>query len=77
VRSSLPDDFVEKINQIKNNIHLPVVAGFGISSYESAQEVLRYADGVVVGSFFVKALEEGVSYSELTKLARNIMGENS
>ncbi len=72
VRSSLPHDFAETMQRIQSNVHLPVVTGFGISTHEAASEVLRYANGVVVGSLFVKALEDGMSPDELTQLARNI-----
>jgi len=49
-----------------------VIIGFGISSYQAAEKVLQYADGVVVGSLFVKAIEDGASSAELTQLARRI-----
>jgi tryptophan synthase alpha chain len=72
VRSSLPHDFSETLQRIKSIVNLPVVAGFGISTPLMAKEALRDADGVVVGSLFVKALEEGMPFDELTRLARNI-----
>jgi tryptophan synthase alpha chain len=72
VRSHLPEDFLEKIQHVKSNTQLPVVVGFGISNKETAAEVLQYADGVVVGSLFVKALEDGMKPEELTQLARTI-----
>jgi tryptophan synthase alpha chain len=71
-RSKLPPDFAEKMHQIKANVHLPVVVGFGISTVEAAKEVIEHADGVVVGSLFVKALEEGVSPNALTMLASRL-----
>lgn len=78
MRSGLPEDFAEKIQVIKSIVRLPVMTGFGIASAETANEVLRYTDGVVVGSLFVKALEDGISPSGLTELAqslRNALGE--
>lgn len=72
MRSSLPCDFQQKIQSIKSIVNLPVVAGFGISNQEMVNCVLKYADGVVVGSLFVKALEEGVHPSTLSTLARDI-----
>jgi tryptophan synthase alpha chain len=72
VRNSLPDDFQQKVESIKAVAHLPVVVGFGISNQEMADCVLEHADGVVVGSLFVKALEDGVSPSTLSNLARDI-----
>lgn len=72
IRSNLPEDFVEKIHMIKANTQLPVVVGFGISERTTAKQVLQHADGVVVGSLFVKAVEDGMTPNELTSLARNI-----
>ncbi len=72
VRNALPEDFQDKIELIKKTMHLPVVVGFGISNQEMANNVLEHADGVVVGSLFVKALEEGASPSVLSALAREI-----
>ncbi|MCR9191316.1 MAG: tryptophan synthase subunit alpha [Gammaproteobacteria bacterium] len=72
MRDGLPEDFVSTIQTIQAHVHLPVITGFGISSYQTAEKVLQYADGVVVGSLFVKALEDGASPAELTQLARRI-----
>jgi len=72
LRNALPDDFQQKIQFIKSTVHLPVVVGFGISNQEMADRVLEHADGVVVGSLFVKVLEEGMHPSALSKLARDI-----
>ncbi|WP_342220314.1 tryptophan synthase subunit alpha [Rickettsiella endosymbiont of Miltochrista miniata] len=72
LRNELPKNFREKINTLKSMVDLPVIVGFGISNQEAVYRVLQYADGVVVGSLFVKALEEGASPSTLTKLAQNL-----
>lgn len=72
LRDGLPEGFQEKMASIKAIVNLPVVVGFGISNNKMAKEVCKVADGVVVGSLFVKALEEEVSLSSLTKLARDI-----
>ena len=69
---TLPDHFQQKIEAIKAVIHLPLVVGFGISNQEMAACVLEQADGVVVGSLFVKTLEDGEYPSTLSKLARAI-----
>ncbi|OAI48252.1 tryptophan synthase subunit alpha [Gammaproteobacteria bacterium SCGC AG-212-F23] len=72
VRTDLPSDFTEKMQSIQANVNLPVITGFGISSRDAATKVLQYADGVVVGSLFVKALEDGITPTELTTLAASI-----
>ena len=35
----------------------PIAVGFGISTVEQARTVAQFADGVVVGSLLVKAME--------------------
>ncbi len=53
-RSSLPDDLEEKLKQIRAHTELPIAVGFGISNRETADAVLKVADGFVVGSYFVE-----------------------
>jgi tryptophan synthase alpha chain len=72
VRTDLPVDFVKKIREIKNHTRFPLIAGFGISTPDIAKQVIKYTEGVVVGSLFVKALEDGMSLSKLTRLAASI-----
>lgn len=72
MRRSLPEGFAKKMKIIKKHTHLPVVAGFGISTKEDAEEVIKHADGFVVGSFFVDAIEKGAAPEELKQLAIKI-----
>ena len=72
IKSELPNDFAENIKLIKSHAQLPVIAGFGISTRKMAAQVLEHADGFVVGSLFVKAIEDGITPEKLTNLARNL-----
>jgi len=72
IKTGLPDDFAERIKLIKSHAKLPVITGFGISTREMAAQVLEHADGFVVGSLFVKAIEDGMTPDELSRLARNL-----
>ncbi len=72
VKSSLPSNFSENMKKIKPRVHLPVVAGFGISNAAMAKEVLQHANGFVVGSLFVDAIARGMSDQELIHLAKSI-----
>jgi tryptophan synthase alpha chain len=47
-----------EVGAIRNAVDLPVAVGFGISTPEQAARVGACADGVVVGSALVRALEE-------------------
>ena len=69
IKQDLPGDYQDKITTIKSLSQLPVVAGFGISSRKLAASALKYADGFVVGSYFVKAINEGITPDGLTQLA--------
>lgn len=72
IRQNLPAGFEQDVRRIKSCTGLPVAAGFGISNSASAKEALRYADGFVVGSYFVDAMEKSVSPEVLKKMAEAI-----
>lgn len=72
VRSSLPEDFERQIERIKKFSSLPVLAGFGISSREVAEEVLHSTDGFVVGSAFVKVIGEKQSPKILKEMVQSM-----
>ena len=54
VRTSLPDDLRQNLSALKAVSPAPVAAGFGISSPETARAAAEHADGIVIGSAFVK-----------------------
>jgi tryptophan synthase alpha chain len=60
-RMELAKGIEEKVRLAKSFGDVPVCVGFGISKPEHAALVGSYADGVVVGSAFVKAIEEAPS----------------
>jgi tryptophan synthase alpha chain len=72
VRSQLPVEANQSLQEIKRLTSLPVVAGFGIGSREMAASVLQAADGFVVGSALVSAIEKGASPKDLFQLVKNI-----
>ena len=47
---------------------MPVVVGFGISTPEQAAEIAPYAEGVVIGSAFVRLIEENGSTNNLVNI---------
>ncbi len=53
-RETLPLGLSDTVARVKAHTSLPVAVGFGVSSAGQAAEVARIADGVVVGSAFVK-----------------------
>ena len=66
-------DLVERIRKVSAK---PVAVGLGVSTREQARDLASYADGVIVGSAFVKALLEAPTIDEglaaVTALAREL-----
>ena len=58
--SALPDPKVvgAAVQRIKRHTDLPVCVGFGIKSADQAEAIARSADGVVVGTALVRAIDE-------------------
>jgi tryptophan synthase alpha chain len=50
------DEVAGKIETIRNHSKLPIGVGFGIKDAESARQVSRVADGVVVGSALIERI---------------------
>lgn len=72
VRNRLADDFFLQMTRMRQYFQIPIVAGFGIADRACAESALKYADGFVVGSAFVKKIEEKISLRELTQFAQSI-----
>ena len=71
-RHGLPADYPQLMKQVKSLTSLPVASGFGIADAETAAEAAKYADGVISGSGFVKALSTGVK--EAAEFVRTLSG---
>jgi tryptophan synthase alpha chain len=54
---------------------LPVVVGFGIDSPEKARLAASHADGVVVGSEFIRRIEQGTSPEARASSVRALVSE--
>jgi len=52
-------DIKKDMERIRAITGLPVAVGFGISTPEQAREIAPHADGIVIGSAFVRLIEEG------------------
>ena len=71
----------EHVARIKTQSDLPIAVGFGVKSPEQVRELAEYADGVVVGSALVRAIEDSLTnegraspgtVSAVTGLVRNL-----
>lgn len=78
-RKELPSNLANFLDELKQAIELPVAVGFGISRQEQVQEVLKKADGAVVGSALIDIISKNKDYqrqlknylTEMVKAARS------
>lgn len=59
VQDEIAMDLPETVERLRAATDLPICVGFGIGTAEQARAVAKLADGVVVGSAIVRALESG------------------
>lgn len=72
-RTQMPEDLLQKLTQLRSASPAPVAAGFGISSPETARAAAAGADGIVIGSAFVKIqLDTTLSTAEKREKARTL-----
>jgi tryptophan synthase alpha chain len=62
-------DVAQALAPIKKKVSLPILIGFGISTPEHVRALAPLADGVVVGSAFLKILEKTSPAEALTKIS--------
>lgn len=75
-RASVSSGAQGLVERVRKTSKLPVAVGLGVSTREQAKGVAEYADGVIVGSAFVKAILEAPSIDAgieaVTALAREL-----
>ena len=59
------DDYLKKLSNMK--LKNPVLVGFGISNKQSFDAVCQLADGAIIGSAYIKALENNADVNAATK----------
>lgn len=76
VQDSLSGQALPLLESMRRHTDLPLAMGFGIAKAADAESVGRLADGVVVGSAFVKLIEDNAGNpdleSKLEALAREL-----
>jgi tryptophan synthase alpha chain len=70
------NDVHNQVRNIKSETDLPVVVGFGVRTGEQAKAIAQGADGVVVGSALVTAIEKSLrsSSNHQSKAAEQVFG---
>lgn len=72
VKDKLPTDLEDKISKLKKITDKPIGIGFGIKSKEMAKIVLEIADGFIVGSLFVDAMEKKLTKAAMISLTKSL-----
>jgi tryptophan synthase alpha chain len=70
--SSAAQALVERIKKVSKT---PVCVGLGVSTGAQAREIAKYADGVIVGSAFIKMILESNSESEANLKVKSLATE--
>lgn len=65
-------DLVARLRKVTNS---PVAVGLGVSTREQAKDVAGYADGVIVGSAFVKAILDAPTLEAGVEAVRRLASE--
>jgi tryptophan synthase alpha chain len=75
VRSSISGNAQELVSRIRKVSQLPVAVGLGVSNGEQASAVASYADGVIVGSAFIKAIQNEVDLNKGKEAVKKLAEE--
>jgi tryptophan synthase alpha chain len=58
-RAQLRAETLDEVRALRSEVRIPVAVGFGVSTPAQAADVAQAADGVIVGSALIDALERG------------------
>ena len=59
VKEAVSDSVKALVEKTRSATTLPIAVGLGVNNAHQVKEIAQYADGVIVGSAFVKAINEG------------------
>ena len=76
-RASISSAAGELVGRIRKVSQLPVAVGLGVSNADQAKQVAAYADGVIVGSAFIKLVLESKSDHEALERVKTLASELS
>jgi tryptophan synthase alpha chain len=73
VRKGLPEGVEQSIKRIREESENPIAFGFGVSGPDQVRQIVRFADGVIVGSAIVKIIEENLGHPDLIARVGNFV----
>ena len=65
-------DIQEKLTDIRKYSTLKIVVGFGISDSKQAKKIAKIADGIVVGSKYIKLINNEKDLNKLVKFNKSL-----
>ena len=75
-RAQVSDAAQVLVDRVRRFTDLPIAVGLGVSTAEQAKGVAKYADGVIVGSAFINAVQSAPDFASglaaVTKLAQEL-----
>lgn len=66
-RRVIPQTLAAKINEIKRFTEKPVCVGFGISNPAQAKQIVKLADGIIVGSALVDLIRKSKNQAQMLR----------
>jgi tryptophan synthase alpha chain len=63
------------VARIREHTHLPAAVGLGVSTGAQAREVAEFADGVIVGSAYVRRLAEAATPADAITAVRELTAD--
>jgi tryptophan synthase alpha chain len=74
-RTSVSNSAATLVARVRAATDLPVAVGLGVSTGDQAAEIAQYADGVIVGSAFIRLILEAASVDEAEQAVRALARE--
>lgn len=78
-RSAMSNDAATLVERVKRITDIPVCVGLGVSNGTQAREIASFADGVIVGSAFIKLIldskDEAEANMRVKELAQELAAE--
>ncbi len=74
-RTSVSDAAESLVARVRQVTDLPVAVGLGVSTGEQAAEIAAYADGVIVGSAFIRLVLDAPGIDEAERAVAGLAGE--
>jgi len=74
-RASVSGAAASLVSRVRSVTELPVAVGLGVSTGDQAAEIAEYADGVIVGSAFIRQVLDAASPDDAEKRVRGLAAE--